>query len=285
MQKLTLTTIILTAALSSPAHALFYPHIAVGGVGTALEYRAVVQISNFASRKSLEDSGLFIAGTNGAEWETPWYVDGEPREGYSIYETPRIPAGGSRVFTITGDATVRSGFLNIFLAQNTTNVTTSAFLQVYDNGNLIDTVGILTGTKLSNADYDYIIPVSYKKGEHNTGVAYVFIPDRYGFLGSRYMVWAVLRDATGKRVLTQTGRLLTPKYGDAVHYHHAAFFTELFFPQSVVLAELGDEFVGTLELSCRTGAGISAIALRMDHVDAGIQLTTVPALRANRMGR
>lgn len=283
MKKFLLPILLSLIPIPVRANSIF-PHIVLGG--TTLEYKVELQISNMSGGAM---DGEFSISPTGLKryWEGEWSVNGVPKGDHIVHGVPKgvwpvhsvdkIPSRGSRTYTLTGDSQTRTGTLRIngFVYADDRQVISSAFLRVYKHGKLIDSVGILPFYP-SHIGYDgFIVPVHYRKGEFDTGVAWVFHGTIEG-VRVGYWVEVHLFDNNGKRV-DMLRLFLTEEWKSQASLHEAKFLSE-YFPE----VSNKEKFIGSLHFYTPFGYALIGMGLRLDYVQDGIQLTTIPVRAVER---
>ena len=284
--KLTSTLLVLFSIMGVVYGKLF-PQIALGGTEQEFEYRLRVQLSSVGGHYT-GDIVLLPTIHNKEIWPGDWYVDGESRTDTTYYTVRDIPKNGTRILTITGGAEVQIGALLVHGHSEDDNwkrnseVAVTVTYQIFRRGHLIDTVGVpynaFHATDMRNV---IVIPVSKRKGEHNTGFAYVLMGGAYQSTRGYYNdVLVELYDDEGRRLGGVRYRHNSSE-GEVDHFHKAIFIDEAFGRHTDTdldfKAVLEDEFVGTIRIHSRYGTTLSGMGLRLDWLsDGSIQYTSLP---------
>ena len=272
MRNFLLLVLSLPTLIPVRANAVF-PHIALGG--TTLEYKVELQISNMSGGAMDGEFSIWPAGLK-SSWEGEWSVNGVPKGDRISHFVDEISSRGSRTYTLTGDSQTRTGTLRVngFVYADDRQVMSSAFLRVYKHGKLIDSVGILPFYPSHTAYDGFIVPVNYKKGEFDTGVAWVFLETIQG-LRVEHWVEVYLYDNNGEHV--DNHRMFLTEEWKPQSFHESKFLSE-YFPEVANKRE----FVGSLHFYTPFGYALIGMGLRLDYVQDGIQLTTIPVRAVER---
>ena len=288
MRSFSFVVLYVLLSITSTVHGKLFPQIALGGAGQTFEYRLEVQISSVGGHYT-GDIILLPTEPNRETWPGQWYVDGKSRTGFSYYTVRDIPKHGTQILTITGGENVESGALLIHshneehnFNRNSDEVAVTVTYQIFRDGRLIDTVGVpYNAFHVTDMRNVIVIPVTKKRGEHNTGFAYVLMGGSYqstrGYLND---VFVELYDAEGRR-LGGVRHRYNSSVGEVDHFHLARFVDEAFGRHIEADADfkavLEDEFAGTIRIHSPYGTTLSGIGLRLDWlVDGNIQYTSLP---------
>ena len=254
--------LLVAGALASPAWArIHYAQLALGGSDTGLSYECILMISN-KSLTSPWEGVITLRTGHDQEWEGEWAVNGEDfsdRNGFPVSLEP----AGSAVFALTGDATVRTGYLEIdgvpsfFFG----DVATSFFYQLKQSGELIDSVG----SGIDEAGLYFAFPIQ-QSSRIRTGFAWVASAHIVPLKPEEIRVGVF--DADGAVFEIKT----LPYEG-----HQARFVDELF-------PDLPEDFQGTMMVNSEKF--IHLTVLRQDTLSSGaVQFTSTPANRSCFKGK
>jgi hypothetical protein len=219
-----------------------YPQLALGG-----GYECIVMISNRTGNR-WEGAGYLYSGST-EKWTTRWSIDGTEqyqRESFPI----SLPARSTKKYVLSGDDTVRTGFLRIVSnnGHSRKDVALAFFYNYKQSGALVDSTGVPFGSPSDN----FLFPVE-KTSSVNTGFAWA--PATYKKpTNITAQLYDSLGDLVQEKILTFEG-------------HLAQFFSEIF---DVV----PDGFLGSVTLSADESFHLTVI--RLEFTQSGFQLTSVP---------
>lgn len=266
-----------------------FPHIALGGVRTDLEYQVQVQITNGDKAYVPLWAGdvVLYPTRGGARWEGTLSINGRRySKGLAapLHSIPSFPSKGTRTLILRGDEEIRTGFLVITrhtpdYGLGESQIAASMLFRIVRDVRIMDSVGVSYDDGVSNLGHIFELPVSYKAGEHNTGLAWTLRGRRDFPIGT--FVSMELYDDSGHCAISNA----VPVYQfDASikpfseHFHNARFITEFFHEAS---DEIGEEFVGSVHVRGENGR-LSVTGLSLEYVEGGsVQLTSVPAARGS----
>ena len=248
--------LLVSGAFASPAWArIHYAQLALGGSDTGLSYECILMVSN-KSLASPWEGVITLRTGHDQEWEGEWAVNGEDfsdRNGFPVSLEP----AGSAVFALTGDATVRTGYLEIdgvpsfFFG----DVATSFFYQLKQSGELIDSVG----SGIDEAGLYFAFPIQ-QSSRIRTGFAWVASAHIVPLKPEEIRVGVFDADGAVHEIKT------LPYEG-----HQAQFVDELF-------PDLPEDFQGTMMVNSEKF--IHLTVLRQDTLWSGaVQFTRTPANR------
>lgn len=285
-----------------PASAYHFPHVVIGGTSDGYAFEVILQVSSIITQETHWIVYLTPTGVqSGESWTGKWAVNGNSTgdgfDGrYPESFTFRLPARGSKSFTIRGDDEIRPGWLWIrpsdtgdepYSTRNALSV--SGFLRLKTLGRLTGSIGLSLGQWTKE---QITLPV-YRSATVNTRIAWTAHSTNrmaYGsilrsWLESQYPVVFTLYGAKGEEVRREQSTFS--------QFTHEARFLDEIFP------ELSEDFSGTLRISLldtvdepqwltpeewesikakidQSLVWISGAALRMDTVEQGIMFSSVP---------
>ena len=273
-----LLIVFLSLFSSLSVHGGVFPHIALGGVRTDLEYQVQVQITNGDKAYVPLWAGdvVLYPTRGGAHWEGTLRINGRRySKGLAapLHSIPSFPSKGTRTLILRGDEEIRTGLLG------ESQIAASMLFRIVRDVRIMDSVGVSHDDGVSNLGHIFELPVSYKAGEHNTGLAWTLRGRRDFPVGT--FVSMELYDDSGHCAMSNA----VPVYQfDASikpfseHFHDARFITEFFHEAS---NEIGEESVGSVHVRGENGR-LSVTGLSLEYVEGGsVQLTSVPAARGS----
>jgi len=255
------TTIPVTATTTDGTQTRILPQVAFGGPDTATNMKTVLYFTTnvstgvFGTADIFDDNGSPLAASaNGAAAASSF--------------TFTVPGGRVTRIVLTGDQTLRSGWIRLTLSGQV-NLITSAIFQTFNGPNLVAEASVLESDQTTEA----LIYAKSQPGFSNVGIALANPGTDPNTVTLR------LLDANGASAGTATVTL--PPNG-----HLARFLTELFPDVAAV-----PDFDGTLAVSSSTT--FSAVALRLSKdklatlpvVLDGIYRPTIAAIRVSRLQR
>lgn len=198
-------------ALFSPATAITYPQLALGG-----GYEVTVIVSNISNEVWIGDA--FLRTGAGVAWATPWTLNGFAISTNGFVYV--LPAGASRKVVLKGDSKARAGYLEIsgregfpedavitsffynFLSQGQGAQSKHVAAQSpLNNGQLLDSTGVPAGRAATKLAF----PVE-KTSSVNTGFAWAPFSVLTGF-----EITLTLFDEQGNQVQPQPQLATFPK--------------------------------------------------------------------------
>lgn len=241
MKRALFFLLFLTTALDT--YAITYPQLALGG-----GYECIVIISNKATESW--DGEFRIRTGAGDVWNDPITLNGVDVTGAESAPI-NLPSNGSKKFVFGGDSEIRAGYLEIHADSppEILNIAVSFFFNFHQGSKLADSTGVSSAAWSSR----FTLPVE-KTASVDTGFAWA--PS--GLVVSPYDVSVVLYDAEGNLFQAKTLSL---------EGHLARFFSEIF-------DDVPEGFVGRMTFQSQNGLYLTA--LRLELVDNGFQLTSVP---------
>ena len=131
----------LVTSMTSGWARIHYAHFALGGSDTDISYECVLMVSNKVLTEPWRGE-ITLRTADDQDWEGEWTVNGEDFSDSTKFPVSLEPAG-SAIFVISGDSTIRTGYVDIEgdLSFFYGDVATSLFYQLKQNGQLIDSVG------------------------------------------------------------------------------------------------------------------------------------------------
>ena len=243
------------AFVSSAWARIHYAQLALGGSDADLSFQCILMVSN-KNLTSPWEGVITLRTGHDQPWEGEWAVNGEDFSGRTGFPVSLEPAG-SGIFVLTGDATVRTGYLEIdgdpsfFFG----DVATSFFYQLKQSGELIDSIG----SGIDEAGLYFAFPVQ-QSASIRTGFAWVAAAHIAPLKPEEILVGVF--DAEGAVHEIKT----LPYEG-----HQAQFVDELF-------PDLPEGFQGTMMVNSEKF--IHLTVLRQDTLSSGaVQFTSTPANR------
>lgn len=243
------------AFVSSAWARIHYAQLALGGSDADLSFQCILMVSN-KNLTSPWEGVITLRTGHDQPWEGEWAVNGEDFSGRTGFPVSLEPAG-SGIFVLTGDATVRTGYLEIdgdpsfFFG----DVATSFFYQLKQSGELIDSIG----SGIDEAGLYFAFPVQ-QSASIRTGFAWVAAAHIAPLKPEEILVGVF--DAEGAVHEIKT----LPYEG-----HQAQFVDELF-------PDLPEDFQGTIMVNSEKF--IHLTVLRQDTLSSGaVQFTSTPANR------
>lgn len=231
---------------------IHYAQFALGGEETGISYECVLMVSNKVLTEPWRGEISLRTGDD-QDWEGEWAVNGEDFSGSTKFPVSLEPAG-SAIFVITGDSTVRTGYVDIEGDRSFFygDVATSLFYQLKQNGQLIDSVG----SGPTEGGLYFAFPVQ-QNSRTRTGFAWVAVAPILPLRPEEIRVGVF--DPEGMPFEIKT----VPYEG-----HQAQFVDELF-------PDLPEDFVGTMMINSEKF--IHLTVLRQDTLASGaVQFTNTP---------
>lgn len=254
--KLPAICLLVAGALVAPAWArIHYAQLALGGSDTDLSFECILMVANKSLTSPWEGVITLRTGHDQA-WEGEWTVNGEDFSGRTGFPVSLEPAG-SGIFVLTGDATVRTGYLEIDGDPSFYfgDVATSFFYQLKQSGELIDSIG----SGIDEAGLYFAFPVQ-QSARIRTGFAWVAAAHIVPLKPEEILVGVFDADGAVHEIKT------LPYEG-----HQARFVDEMF-------PDLPEDFQGTMMVNSEKF--IHLTVLRQDTLSSGaIQFTSTPANR------
>ena len=233
-----------------------YGHLVLGGSDTGLSFECIFMVSNKVLTSPWKGEVALRTGAD-EDWEGNWSVNGEDFSGSTSFPVSLEPAG-SATFVITGDSTVRTGYLEFdgdasgdeFYFRG--DLATTFFYQVKQGGDLIDSIG----TGPTEAGLYFAFPIQ-QNSSTRTGMAWVALAH----------IEPLAPEEIRVGVFDPEGAVFEIK---TVPYEgYKAQFVDEMFP------DLPDEFQGTMMVNSEKFIRITI--LRQDTLPSGaVQFTNTP---------
>ena len=228
------------ALVCASLQAVPFPQLAVGG-----GYECVIIVTSKVQAPFEGD--LILREGNGAEWSTPFQVNGQPSAGAAI--DVNLPALGTAKYVLTGGATYRVGYLEVYGSGPHTgdDIAVAVFYNYHSGGHIVDSVGV-------PRSYQYLaqlFPV-----ERSAAVDTAFAWARFGITPA-FDVTLTLYNAQGTQVQQKTV---------AFEGHTAKFFSEVF-------DNVPNGFVGHVRATSPQAIAIAVLRLDLTR----LQLTSTPS--------
>jgi hypothetical protein len=228
--------------LGARADAITFAQLALGE-----GYECVLIVSNSADSDC--EVAFKIRQGNGDLWSGEVFVNGMNVSGTTFFGAT-LAAQGSRKLTLTGDDTLRVGYLELVESGHCQidKIAVSFFYNLFQNGILLDS----TATRPAALDTQFVLPVE-RSVAVNTGLAWA-----PGSSTDPFDIEVRLFDAEGAEVGSET---------ISFEGHLARFFTEIF-------NDVPESFVGSVRI--QSEQAIHLDGLRLEFTNSGFQLTSVP---------
>lgn len=152
-----------------------------GGVRTDLEYQVQAQTTNRnKDYVPLRAGDVVLYPTReGAHWKSTLSINARQySKGLSapLDSILSFPSKETRTLILRGDEEIRTGFLVITrhtpdYGLGESQIAASMLFRIVRDGQIMDSVGVPYDDGVFNLGHIFVLPVSYKAGEHNTGLA------------------------------------------------------------------------------------------------------------------